>query len=114
VLAKKVSGRLKSRPINGIGRKLKPDGTGFTNYLKRKEEMKSYRNALAALVLTFVFSASAFAGDGAMWTGITPPPPPPPVQADGAMWTGIAAPAPEADTLTEIALNLLQTLIPLL
>jgi hypothetical protein len=76
--------------------------------------MKSYRNALAAVVLAFVFSTSTFADDGAMWTGRTPPPPPPPVQADGAMWTGIAAPAPEADALTEIALSLLQTLIPLL
>jgi hypothetical protein len=76
--------------------------------------MRSYRNALAALVLAFVFSTSTFAGDGAMWTGITPTPTPTPVQADGAMWTGIADPAPEEDTLTEIALNLLQTLIPLL
>ena len=74
--------------------------------------MKSYRKALAALVLAFVFSTSAFAGDGIMHTGITPPPPP--VQADGAMWTGVAAPAPEADTLTEIALNVLQNLLTLL
>jgi hypothetical protein len=76
--------------------------------------MKSYRNALAALVLAFVFSTSAFAGDGVLWTGITPPPPPPPVQADGVLWTGIATPAPEEDVLTEITLSLLQTLIPLL
>lgn len=77
--------------------------------------MKSYRNALAALVLALVFSTSAFASDGILWTGITPPPPPPPpAQADGILWTGIAAPAPEEDVLTEIALNLLQTLIPLL
>ena len=75
--------------------------------------MKNYRNAIAALVLAFVCSTSAFAGDGVMWTGITPPPPPP-VQADGVMWTGVAAPAPNEDTLTEIALSLLQTLIPLL
>jgi hypothetical protein len=75
--------------------------------------MKNYRKALAALVLAFVFSTSAFAGDGILHTGVTPPPPPP-VQADGVMWTGIAAPAPEADALTEIALSLLQTLIPLL
>jgi hypothetical protein len=75
--------------------------------------MKSYRNALSALVLAIVLSTSTFAGDGVLWTGITPPPPPPP-QADGVLWTGIAAPAPEADTLTEIALSLLQSLIPLL
>jgi hypothetical protein len=66
------------------------------------------------VVLAFVFSTSTFAGDGAMWTGKTPTPAPPPVQADGAMWTGIAAPAPEADSLTEIALTLIQTLLPLL
>ena len=72
--------------------------------------MKSYRNAIAALVLAFVFSTSAFAGDGIIWTGKTPPPPP---QVDGIIWTGIAAPAPE-DDLTEIALSLLQTLLPLL
>jgi hypothetical protein len=75
--------------------------------------MKSYRNAIAALALAFIFSTSAYAGDGIIWTGKTPPPPPPP-QADGIIWTGIAAPASEEDTLTEIALSLLQTLMPLL
>jgi hypothetical protein len=75
--------------------------------------MKSYRNALAALVLAFVFATPAFAGDGVLHTGITPPPPSP-AQAEGVLHTGIAAPAPEADVLTEIALSLLQTLIPLL
>ncbi|MDX6269902.1 MAG: hypothetical protein QOD28_1125 [Acidobacteriota bacterium] len=75
--------------------------------------MKSYQNAIAALVLAFVFSTSAYAGDGIIWTGKTPPPPPPP-QADGIIWTGIAAPVPEEDILTEIALSLLQGLIPLL
>jgi hypothetical protein len=76
--------------------------------------MKSYRNAIAALVLAMVFSTSALAGDGVLWTDRTPPPPPPPVQADGVLWTDIAAPAPETDALTEMALSLLQTLIPLL
>ncbi|MCA1566625.1 MAG: hypothetical protein LC803_13485 [Acidobacteria bacterium] len=74
--------------------------------------MKSYRNGIAALVLAFVFSTSAFADDGIIWTGKTPPPPPP--QADGIIWTGVAAPEPEEATLTEITLSLLQTLIPLL
>jgi hypothetical protein len=72
--------------------------------------MKSYRSALAALVLAFVFSTSAFA-EGVMWTEKTPPPPP---QATGIMYTDIADPAPEDDGLTEIALTLLQTLLPLL
>jgi hypothetical protein len=76
--------------------------------------MKSYRNAIAALVLAVVFSTYAFAGDGIIHTDRTPPPPPPPAQAEGVIWTDIAAPVPEEDTLTEIALTLLQTLIPLL
>jgi hypothetical protein len=76
--------------------------------------MRSYRNVLAALVLAFVFSTSAFADDGLIHTDRTPPPPPPPAQAEGIIHTDIAAPAPEEDTLTEIALNLLQTLITLL
>jgi hypothetical protein len=73
--------------------------------------MKSYRNAIAALVLAFMFSTSALADDGVIWTGKTPPPPP---QANGVIWTGIAASTTEEDALTEIALSLLQTLLPLL
>jgi hypothetical protein len=73
--------------------------------------MKSYRNALAALVLAFVFSTSTFADDGAIWMERTPPPPPP---TNGAIWMEAADPASEEDNLTEIALTLLQTLIPLL
>jgi hypothetical protein len=86
--------------------------------------MRSYRNAIAALVLAFVFSTSAFA-EGIMHTDRTPPPPPPQAsgimhtdrttsQAEGVMWTGIANPMPETDTLTEITFSLLQTLIALL
>lgn len=71
--------------------------------------MKSYRNAIAALVLAFVFSTSANA-EGVMWTEKTPPPPP----TNGAIWTGEPSPASEEDNLTEITLTLLQTLIPLL
>jgi hypothetical protein len=74
--------------------------------------MKNYRNALAALVLSFVFSTSAF-GEGILWTEKTPPPPP--TQEEGIISTDIAAPSSEEeDTLTEITLNLLQALIPLL
>lgn len=75
--------------------------------------MKTYPNAIAALVLAFVFTTSAFAGDGVMHTDKTPPPPPP-AQANGVMHTDIAAPAPEADVMTETALNLLQNLLALL
>ena len=87
--------------------------------------MKSYRNALAALVLAFVFSTSAFAGDGIIWTGLTPPPPPqasgviytdrtPPPQTDGIIWTGKATSTPKGDALTEIALTLLQSVLSLI
>ena len=72
--------------------------------------MKSYRNAIAALVLAFVFSTSTFA-EGIIWMEKTPPPPPP---TNGVLWTEAADPASEEDSLTEIALSLLQTLIPLL
>ncbi|MDQ1590259.1 MAG: hypothetical protein QOG71_886 [Pyrinomonadaceae bacterium] len=74
--------------------------------------MKSYRNALAAVLLAFVFSTSTFA-EGIIWMEKTPPPPPP-VQSTGIIWMEKAPPAPEEDGLTEIALTLLQTLIPLL
>jgi len=74
--------------------------------------MKSYRNALAALMLAAVFCTSAFAGDGVIYTDKTPPPPPP--QATGVIYTDIAAPAPEEDALTEIALTLLQSVLSLI
>ena len=76
--------------------------------------MKSYRNALAALVLTFVLATSALAHDGIMHTDRTPPPPPPPAQAEDVIYTDVAAPAPESDALTEIALTLLQSLLSLI
>ena len=74
--------------------------------------MKNYRNALAALVLAIVFSTSAFAGDGVIYTEKTPPPPPP--QATGVIYTEITSPAPEEDALTEIALTLLQSVLSLI
>ena len=52
--------------------------------------MKSYRKAIAALVLAFVFSTSAFADEG-------------------IIHTEVAAPVPEGDALTEVALTLLQS-----
>lgn len=73
--------------------------------------MKSYRNAIAALVLACVFTTSAYAGEGVLWTDRTPPPPPP---TNGAIWTGEPSSVLEEDNLTEITLSLLQTLIPLL
>lgn len=72
--------------------------------------MKNYQNALLALVLAFVFSTSTFA-EGIIWTDKTPPPP---SQAEGIIWTDAADPALEEDTLTEITISLLHTLMPLL
>lgn len=74
--------------------------------------MKNYRNAIAALILAFVFSTSTFA-EGVIHTDKTPPPPPP-MQVDNVTVTDTDNPAPEEDTLTEIVLSLLETLIPLL
>ncbi|HZH90275.1 MAG TPA: hypothetical protein VEX70_06590 [Pyrinomonadaceae bacterium] len=74
--------------------------------------MKNYRNAFAAVALTFVLSTSAFAAEGVIHTEKTPPPPPPSTQS--TVLTGTAATAPEEVTLMEIALSLLQNLIPLL
>jgi hypothetical protein len=75
--------------------------------------MKSYRNAVSALVLAIVFSTSVFADDGVIHTEkTTPPPPPPPVT--GVIHTEIAAPAPDTDVLTGITLHLLQNLLKLL
>ena len=73
--------------------------------------MKSYRSAIAALVLTLVFSTSTFADEGVIWMEKTPPPPPP---TNGVIWMESADPASEEDDLTEIARTLLQTLLPLL
>ena len=85
--------------------------------------MKNYRTTIAALVLSFVFSTSAFA-DGILHTEKTPPPPPQATgviwtdrtttQADDVLWTEAAPSAPEEDALTEITLSLLQTLTSLL
>ncbi len=75
--------------------------------------MKNYRNAIAALVLAFVFSTPAFGEEGIIWTGKTPPPPPPP-QPESIIYSDRTSPAPEEDTLTEIVLTLLQSLLPLL
>lgn len=78
--------------------------------------MKSYRNAVAALLLALVLATSAFAGE--IHTGITDPDPQPTPAAsgevqtgatDGEIQTGVAPSAPDAtDTVTGVALSLLQ------
>jgi len=90
--------------------------------------MKNYRKVAAALTLALVLSASTFAG--VIQTGVTDPPPPPAASGeihtgatdggiqtgakDGVMQTGAAASTPQAtDSVTEIALGLLQSLMNL-
>jgi len=70
--------------------------------------MKNCRKVLAALVLALLFSTSVFAGE--MHTGRTSQPP---EQRAGVIHTGKAAPTPETDTVTRLALSLLQNLLPL-
>ena len=71
--------------------------------------MKTLRQLCAALVLTLALTLSAFAGD--MPTGITAEPPPPESQVTttGDMSTGVTA----TDSVTAVALSLLQSLPPL-
>jgi predicted outer membrane protein len=70
--------------------------------------MKSCRNAAAALLLALVLATSAFAGE--IHTDITPPPPPTDnstaqtTTTDGVMQTGAA------ETMTQIALDVLAAL----
>lgn len=82
--------------------------------------MKSYRNAAAALLLALALATSALAGE--MQTGVASPQPAPTVNGEmhtgtpeGEIHTDGAASTPEAaDTVTEIALNLLQSVFALI
>jgi hypothetical protein len=84
--------------------------------------MKSYRNAVAALTLTLALSTSAYAG--VMQTGSPDPDPEPTPTANGVMQTGApegemhtdgaASTSGAADTVTEFALNLLQSVFALI
>ena len=82
--------------------------------------MKSYRNVAAALLLALALTTSALAGE--MQTGVASPQPTPAASSmtetaktDGVIQTGEAASTPEAaDTVTEIALNLLQSVFALI
>jgi len=78
--------------------------------------MKTLRRLCATFVLTFMLALSAFAGD--IQTGVTATPPPPESQATtgqietgvtGDIQTGVTA----TDPVTEIVLNLLQSLLSL-
>ena len=82
--------------------------------------MKSYRNAAAALLLALALAMSAFAGE--MQTGVASPQPTPAASSttetaatNGVIQTGEAASTPgAADTVTGIALNLLQSVFALI
>ena len=80
--------------------------------------MKNYRNALAALLLAFAFATPAFADDGIMVTDKASPAPTPTansktqsVSTDGIMVAELTPQA--ANTTTEIALSLLQSVLSL-
>ena len=85
--------------------------------------MKNLRQLCAAVVLTLALAASGSAGT--IHTGKTEPPPPPvsvtegqtgteqTSETDGTIHTGLAASEPGADTVAEIALSLLQSMLSL-
>lgn len=78
--------------------------------------MKTLRRLCAAFVLTLALTLSAFGGQ--IETGVTTAPPPPPdTAATGQIETGItgeiSSGVTATDPVTEIALNLLQSLLSL-
>ena len=79
--------------------------------------MKNYRNALCILVLLLTLVSPAFAGE-IQHPRAAPVPMPtnaetPSSGTDGEMQTGKAASTLETDTVTQLALSLLQNLLPL-
>jgi hypothetical protein len=80
--------------------------------------MKNYRNALAALVLAFLLATSAFADDGIIVAEKASPAPTPTAnsttQSQATNGIMVAELKPQAaDTVTEIALSLLQSVLSL-
>lgn len=83
--------------------------------------MKSYRNIVAALALTLALSISTYAG--VMHTGSPDPDPQPTPTANGEIHTGspegemhtdgAASTSGAADTVTGLALNLLESVFAL-
>jgi hypothetical protein len=79
--------------------------------------MKALRRLCVASVFTLALTVSAFAGD--IQTTVTSPQPPQGMTADGEIQTGIAgqieigSSEATADSVAEIALNLLQTVLSL-
>jgi hypothetical protein len=105
------------RPLNSlVGLASSPAAT-FNHPIRRKL-MKHLRQLCAIAVLTFVLTSSAFAGN--IECGDVPPPPVPPASATGDMATGITATngasstdAAFVDPVTEITLNILQSVLSL-
>jgi hypothetical protein len=82
--------------------------------------MKNFRQLSVALVFLFALTMPAFAGQ--IETGIAPPPPAQPATAGGQIDTGVttagqietgSSEATAADSATELALNLLQSVLAL-
>lgn len=78
--------------------------------------MKKLQQLFASVVLILVLSISVFAGDGIIEIGRTVPPPPPPSiatnnasEAEGIIEIG----AKSTDSVTEVALSLLQGVLAL-
>lgn len=73
--------------------------------------MKRLKQLSMAVVLTLMFALSAFAGD----IQIPAPAPPPPgassEMAPGEIHIGVNSPAAPGDSVTEVALNILQSLL---
>ena len=76
--------------------------------------MKKLQQLFAAVILTLLLSASTFAGDGTIWTMLTPPPPPPVATNNASADEGIISPMLTSnDSATEVALSLLQGVLVL-
>ncbi len=76
--------------------------------------MKQLRHLCAAAVLACVMTQAVWADDGTIHGGITPPPPPPPpppaaygIDPEDTLANGRALPEP----VTEIVINLVQSMI---
>lgn len=85
------------------------------NLTSKEKTMRNLRTLCASVVLAFALTAPAFAGN--ISTMVTAPPPPPAPQ--GNMHTGVTNQetaedeATASDSVTEIALNLLQSVLSL-
>jgi hypothetical protein len=105
------------RPLNSlVGLASSPAAT--FNHLFRRKLMKPLRQLCAIAVLTVVLASSAFAGN--IECGDVPPPPVPPASVTGDMATGITATNGTSSTeiafvdpVTEITLNILQSVLSL-